>query len=81
MTWASPRQRTEEREKWGEANPFTVLLMRALIAPKFTLHGLRADYATQHKARYSALAELHVGPATTAHMCERSKVPRRSSLG
>ena len=81
MTWASPRQRTEEREKWGEANPFTVLLMRALIAPKFTLHGLRADYATQHKARYSALAELHLGKKKKEDMGEPSEVPRRSSSG
>lgn len=52
-----------------------------VISRRFTFHDLRAYYATQHKAQYGALPELHADAKTTAKVCDRSRVSVRKGLG
>ncbi len=50
------------------------------ITKRFTVHGLRAYYTTQHKEKYGSLPELHANSATTARVYDRSIVVKQSSL-
>lgn len=55
-------------------------LKEKVIAKHFTFHDLRAYYVTRHKAERGALPSLHVNPATTARVYNRTRVVKRRGV-
>lgn len=52
---------------------------KSVVAERFTVHDLRAHYATYFKLKFQALPDMHADPASTARVYERSRVARRKS--
>lgn len=65
---------------WSKAMRSAIVDGILTAEARFTFHDLRAYYTTRHQTEREVLPNLHVNPATTARIYERSGIKKRGSF-